>query len=373
MLFHKKSVGIIGGGQLARMLALKANQMGLIVHVLTEKKTDPAAAIANFWHKGKTNSAKDLASFIKDVDIVTFESEFTPSYLLRKISKRLPTKKFYPSLKCLANFQDRLLQKEWLYDYDIPTLDYVKISGKDDLDLAFQTFNHHMVLKKRIGGYDGYGTHVICTTQELNNFKKNYRGEESSFIAERYVKFQSEKSLIFARNSKKEIIHYPLVDSVQKNHQCDYVIGPTTHPEERNMAAKISGFLQAIDYVGVIAFELFEVRGHLFVNEVAPRVHNTGHFTQDACSIDQFEMHLRCVLNYSLSDIYLHAPQFVMVNLLGQTQRIPHIEKMPTGALHWYEKTENRPRRKMGHINYVGKQKSALLKKALNERKGIVL
>lgn len=373
MLFHKKTIGIIGGGQLARMLTLKAIQMGFVVHTLSEKRTDPAARVCSHWQKGKVNDPKDLAQFIKQVDVITFESEFTPAYLLKKILKRNPSKKVYPSIKCLANFQDRLLQKEWLYDYDIPTIDFVKIATKDDLDLAFKTFDRHMVCKKRIGGYDGYGTFVIKNLRELNLFRKRFKGEETSFIAERWVPFQSEKSLIFTRSLKKEIAVYPMVDSVQKNHQCDYIVGPANHPEEKKLVRKIMNFLDSIDYVGVIAFELFEVRGHLYVNEVAPRVHNTGHITQEACNVDQFEMHLRAIMGYGLPNLQVLSAAFVMVNLLGQVRRIPHIEKMPTGSLHWYEKTENCPKRKMGHINYLGKQKTALLHKALAERKGVIL
>ncbi len=160
---------------------------------------------------------------------------------------------------------------------------------------------------------------------------------------------------------------------MQKNNQCDYVLGPVNHPAENKIKKQITDFLQQINYVGVIAFELFDLGSQLVINEIAPRVHNTGHFSQDALNVDQFELHLRCILGLTLPEIHMKHPAFVMVNLLGQSTRIPLIKKFPTGQLHWYEKTENRIRRKMGHINYVGSKKNELLKKALSERKGILI
>lgn len=373
MPIHSKTVGILGGGQLARMLALKAKQMGLATIVLSENSHDPAASVATKWIQGSLKSSENLHDIASQVDCLTFESEFIPAQLLKKSLASLKGKKIEPNLNILSKMQDRLFQKEWLYDYNLPTLDYVKINSKDDIELAYKAFGGHMVCKERFGGYDGYGTYVINNKLDLLHFKKAFKGEENQFIAERFVTFKSERSILFARNTLGEMIHLPMVQSVQINHQCDYVMGPSTHPKEKKLIAKINQFLSAINYVGVIAFELFEIGPKLVINELAPRVHNTGHFSQDALNVDQFELHLRCILGLKLPTLYLRQPAFVMVNLLGQSTRHPVLKKMPTGSMHWYDKEENRPRRKMGHINYIGKNKKTLLKKALLERKGILL
>lgn len=370
---YRKSIGILGGGQLARMLALKARQMGLHTIVLSEKISDPAAKVANRWIKGKISSPKDIRKISKICDVITFESEFIPAELLGRALATNRTTKIFPNLDCLGHIQDRLLQKEWLFDHGLPTLGHVKVNSKDEIDLAYEAFNHKVVFKKRMGGYDGYGTFVIRNLLDLKSFKKFIKGTESQFIIEPLIQFKSEKSLIFARNSIGEITSLPMIESVQINNQCDYVIGPVTHAAENKLRKLISEFLTKINYVGVIAFELFDMGSELIINEIAPRVHNTGHFSQDALNVDQFELHLRCILGLKLPEVETRGKAFVMVNLLGQTSRIPLIKKFPTGELHWYEKTENRARRKMGHINYVGRNKKELLRKALSERKGILL
>ncbi len=373
MSIHKKTIGILGGGQLARMLVLKAHQMGLNTVVLAEKLSDPAVQVANSWVKGKTNAIKDIHKLLLISDVVTFESEFISADLIKKSLKNIKGTQIFPSLSCLGHFQDRLLQKEWLCDFELPSLEHIKINSKDDIELAFEAFNHKVVFKKRTGGYDGYGTFVIKNLPDLKAFKKHIKGEESNYIIEPFVEFKSERSLIFARNTLGEITSFPMVQSVQIHNQCDYVIGPVTHPAEKKLKYSINNFLNQINYVGTIAFELFDLGTTLVINEVAPRVHNTGHFSQDALSVDQFELHLRSILGMKFPKMELKQPGFVMVNLLGHTTRVPFVKKFPTGSLHWYNKTENRPRRKMGHVNYIGKNKKNLLKKALLERKGILL
>lgn len=377
MSIHKKTIGLLGGGQLARMIALKARQMGLKTIVLCEHKNEPAALVASEVIFGSLKSEHDLKELISKADIVTFESEFIPAALLRKSMAGFSAIRrkncIAPSLDCLAGLQDRLRQKEWLCDYNIPTLDHVKINSKEDINLAFRAFEQKIVFKRRIGGYDGYGTFIVKSQNELNQFRTHFKGEESQFIIEPFRTFKSEKSLIFARTMKGEICVLPMITSVQKNNQCDYVVGPTSHPKQNKMIEKIKFFLNDINYVGVIAFELFDFGNELVVNEIAPRVHNTGHFSQEALNVDQFELHLRCLLGLKLPKIVLKQPAFVMVNLLGQSARHPAIKTFPSGALHWYEKLENRPRRKMGHINYIGKNKKQLLELALKERKGILI
>jgi 5-(carboxyamino)imidazole ribonucleotide synthase len=373
MPIYKKTIGILGGGQLARMLVLKARQMGLQTIILCEKKTDPAALVSKNIILGSLKSEKDISQLIQSSDFITFESEFIPVQLIRRSFKNSRGKKIFPSLKVLGNLQDRLLQKEWLCDFEIPTLDHVKINSKDDMQLAFDAFNGKIVFKKRQGGYDGYGTFIVKNLADLEHFKNTFKGKENQFIIEPFCEFKSEKSLIFARNSLGESVVLPLIDSVQVNNQCDYVMGPSTHPEQKKLTSQILNFLNAIDYVGVIAFELFDFGSKLVVNEIAPRVHNTGHFSQDALNVDQFELHLRCLLGMKLPAITTKQPAFVMVNLLGQSNRQVLIKNFPTGSMHWYEKDENRARRKMGHINYIGRNKNELLSTALKERKGILL
>jgi 5-(carboxyamino)imidazole ribonucleotide synthase len=370
---YKKSIGILGGGQLARMMVLKARQMGLHTVVLSENISDPAARVTNRWIKGKINSPKDIKNLAKISDVLTFESEFIPAEILRKSLKNNSRLKVFPNLEALGRLQDRLFQKEWLFDYDIPTLGHIKINSKDEIELAYRAFDRKLVFKKRMGGYDGNGTFVTKSLNELKNLKQNIKGSESNYIIEPYVKFKTEKSLIFARSTNGQIVKFPLIDSKQTNNQCDFVIGPSEHKKEKVLSKKIISFLNSIDYVGVIAFELFDLGSTLVVNEIAPRVHNTGHFSQDALNIDQFELHLRCILGLNLPELKLKQPSFVMVNLLGQSNRVPLIKKFPSGSLHWYEKTENRIRRKMGHINYIGSNRKKLLKLALQERKGILI
>ena len=370
---NKRVIGILGGGQLARMLVMKARQMGLYTVVLSEKISDPATRVANRWIKGKINSTKDIRKVIKLCDVITFESEFISADLLQKSLKDFRNKKILPNLQCLGRLQDRLQQKEWLFDHNLPTLGHVKINSKDEIELAYKAFDRRLVFKKRMGGYDGYGTFVVRNLKELKSLKKSIKGIESQFIIEPFVNFKSEKSLIFARSATGEVTSFPMIESVQTNNQCDYVVGPVTHPAEKKLRYQITEFLNQVNYVGVIAFELFDMGKDLVINEIAPRVHNTGHFSQDALNIDQFELHLRCVLGLKLPELELKQPAFVMVNLVGHSNRVPLVKKFPTGSVHWYEKTENRPRRKMGHINYIGHNKNNLLKRALSERKGILI
>lgn len=376
MTLKNKTVGILGGGQLARMLCLRAREMGIQTYLLSQQSTDPAAKIAHHWFKGDPNKTEDLKKFLKKcvlekIDAVTFESEFVPSQLLEKCMP--PKLNCYPQIDNLGQLQDRWPQKELLWDFRIPTSPFMKINGKDDLDSCYKIYNGNFVLKQRFGGYDGYGTHIIKSLADLNHFKLQFKGYENHYIAEKFINFKSEKSLLFARNLKGNIYHYPLFTTLQKSNQCDQVFGPSHHPQEKKMIKKIQDLLQHINYVGLIAFELFDTGTELFVNEIAPRVHNSGHITMDAFQIDQFEMHLRAILNLDFPEQNNSAKIFLMQNLSGTSFKAPHLLKQPDGRLYWYEKTENRPRRKMGHINYIGTTLKQLKELAAKDKKQIVL
>lgn len=371
MVLSAKIIGILGGGQLARMLCLRATEMGLQTYVLSEKKTDPAVKVCTKWFEGKLTKSEDIKKFSDKVDIITFESEFFPGSLLKK--SIVQKNKCFPQIDILAKLQDRWPQKELLWDFKIPTSPFMKINTKDDLDLAFIAYKNKMVIKQRFGGYDGFGTHVISSSRALQSFKNRFNGFENHFIVEAFIPFKAEKSFIFARNLKGQIYHYPLLTTVQKNNQCNQVFGPSAHPKEKSLVDKIEKLLKDINYVGVIAFELFDTGKDLMVNEIAPRVHNSGHITQDAFTLSQFELHLRCILNLDLPKENPHTKSFLMQNLSGKSQRKPQIEKGLLGRLHWYEKTENRPRRKMGHVNYIGQSLNQLKKSAELDKKKIRL
>jgi 5-(carboxyamino)imidazole ribonucleotide synthase len=371
MSYRTKKIGILGGGQLARMLALRGREMGLQIHVLSAKPDDPAATVCTQWHQGQPTKASDIQIFSKKMDLLTFESEFIPGAILQKsiLKKNI----CFPQIQILSKLQDRWPQKELLWDYQIPTSPFMKINSKDDLDLAAISYNHHFVLKQRFGGYDGFGTFVIQNALDLRQFKLKFKGLENHFIAEQFIPFKSEMSLLLGRNLKGQIYNYPLSTSIQKKNQCDQVFGPSTHPKEKLLITKIKKMLTEQNYVGLIAFELFQTGKELIVNEVAPRVHNTGHITMDAFQIDQFEIHLRCILNLDLPLNNPHTKKYLMQNLSGTSIRAPRITNSLFGRLHWYDKKENRIRRKMGHINYIGDDSKKLLALAAADKLKIKL
>lgn len=363
-------VGILGGGQLARMLALKGAEMGLEVHILSSDAQDPAAQVVQHWHPGDPNKAEDLRNFFKQVSLITFESEFYSGELLAEVSAQTETP-VLPDPHAMRLLQDRLSQKESLIDSHVATADFLAIHNIEDLHQASQIFKNKFVLKKRTGGYDGNGTFVVKKEADVSALLEKISIAGNECIAEAFVPFKRELAVIMARNPQGEMIHFPLVQTRQTDKRCDWVLGPVKHAKFNQRVLDLAVFLDGIKYVGVIGFELFDTGRDLIVNEIAPRVHNSGHYSLEALSVDQFTLHWRAILGFDFQESKPRQPAFVMTNLIGTDGETPEFPRHLQGHLHWYGKKNNRAGRKMGHINYTGVNAKSLLKLALTERKKI--
>lgn len=360
-------VGILGGGQLARMLALKGAELGLEVHILSEKADDPAAQVVQNWQQGNPSKASDLKSFLSKVELATYESEFYSGEMLAEVQDQTKTV-ILPDPKVMRILQDRLTQKEALLENEVPSAPFLALHNKNDLQSSREIFKKGLVLKKRTGGYDGNGTFIIRNDQDWAETFKSVSIASHDFIAEAYVPFKRELAFMMARNSDGEMVHFPLVETKQTANRCDWVSGPVHHPKFDHLVIHAAIFLEKIKYVGVIGFELFDTGRDLLVNELAPRVHNSGHYSLDALNVDQFTLHWLALLNFNFFEIQSKSPAFVMTNLLGLSNDVATVPASLTGHMHWYGKKQNRPGRKMGHINYTGKNRVSLLKTALLER-----
>lgn len=356
-------VGILGGGQLARMLSLAAYELGLEPWVLSKKADDPAAQVTPNWIKGDPSKASDVAKLAKKVRVLTFESEFFAMKPLQKFST-----KAFPHPQIMELLQDRRSQKQMLLKHGIPTSPYINVSEKKDLLRVPLCFPQGCVLKKAQGGYDGYGTFMIKSSHDLET---HYRDWHGPYIAEEKISFRRELALMLFRNKRGEFLSYPLVESQQKNSKCDLVWGPVSHAKEKDLVQKFRQMMSKEKYVGALGVELFEADGKLLVNELAPRVHNSGHYSIDAFTQSQFHLHWKAILNLPLETPLKNGAAFVMANLIGEKKSPMKIPGELHGAIHWYGKLENRPGRKMGHINYVGSNSRELLKLAIKERKRV--
>ncbi len=369
-----KSIGILGGGQLAKLLALKASELGLKAFVLSASDRDPAAQNNPFWIQGDPRQAKDLKAFFSLADAVTFESEFFSTKHIEKAWRAVRGKKPYiaPSLKALSLIQDRWTQKRLLSQYKINTSDFFKITlktgGRRQLYSLWEKLGP-FVLKSRTGGYDGYGTFMIKKKAQI----KTKSLPSLPFIAERLVPFKRELSLLSARNKKGQIVFFPLAESFQKNFRCLWVRGPARHIKLPALKTQIKTFLKGLNYQGVMAFELFDTGDDLMVNELAPRVHNTGHYSLDALSEDQFTAQVKAIINRPLAKPQALAKGFAMLNLLGEGCQNPSLKLIKQKKalylnslnkpslkisqsikLWWYGKSVSRKGRKMGHLSAVG-------------------
>ncbi len=343
------------------MLALEGYPLGLVLHVLSEKNTDPGAKVGAYWCQGSPNSQRDVLEFARHLDFLTFESEF---YDMENY-KNLKGPQIFPSPSIMECLQHRYSQKMILKEFKIPTAPFMEVKTNEDILAAWRNFPRGFVLKKSRGGYDGFGTFYYKKKEDLEKGKALLPSE---FIAEAYVPFRRELAVTIVRSVNGEIVYFPLVESHQINSRCDWVIGPTKHKKFSSLLKKLALLVREIEYVGAISFELFDTEKDLLVNEVAPRVHNSAHYSQEGLSHSQFLLHLLAALGGPLPKPRPMSAQFAMINLIGQSHDPVQIPQELYGYLHWYGKAENRPGRKMGHINYLGTSAKKILKQGLHER-----
>ncbi len=359
-------LGILGGGQLAQMLTLAAPPLGLQAHILSTSSQDPAAVICPNWVAGDPSDFESVFRFSKKKDLLTFESEFVNTDPLLELEAKTSAY-IFPRPHLMKLFQYRSSQKATLESFNIPTAKYIDIKAHADLNKAWEKFDKRFVLKKVFGGYDGNGTSYVRSPRGLVLADQALVSQH--FIAEELIAFQRELAVVFVRSRDGSCIHLPLVESKQIHSRCDWILGPVEHPAFPTLKKAIQRMLDKLNYVGCIAFELFADKKTLLVNEIAPRVHNSGHYSQEALLQNQFDLHLMAGLGMDLQPPQKISKSFVMINLVGQSRAPLNIPNKLSGKVHLYGKAENRPGRKMGHINYVGDNTKDLLKKAIAERK----
>lgn len=338
--------------------------MGLPVAVLSEKPDDPAAQVTSLWFQGKLDDEEALRAFLLGCSTVTFESEFLDAALLDRLATETQTP-VYPKPKHMGAIQDRLTQKKLLEKHDLPTSPFLPVSLEKDARKAFEAFGGRLVFKKRRFGYDGYGTFVVRSERELEEFLPELAKNPYGFIAEKFIPFKRELAVMVARGLNKETLALPFVETFQEASRCLWVKGPLKpSPSIKRLGAKLEAFLASVGYVGIMGIELFDTGKELLINELAPRVHNSGHYTLDAVSEDQFALHIKAVLGTDLGTPRLLATGFAMWNLLGSSDSTPSWKLPSEAKLHWYGKNENRKGRKMGHINVLGSTPEDALRRA---------
>ncbi|MFV1496901.1 5-(carboxyamino)imidazole ribonucleotide synthase [Phaeobacter sp. JH20_02] len=344
------TIGILGGGQLGRMLSVAASRLGFRTHIFEPSANPPAADVA---HKVTTASYEDadaLAGFAASVDVITYEFENIPTSALDLLEQHKPIR---PGREALRISQDRLTEKTFLQDLGLSTAAFADISDQASLDAALATIGTPSILKTRRFGYDGKGQARIKAPEDAATALSEMAGAPS--ILEGFVTFSHEISVIAARGVSGEIACFDPGENVHR----DGILHTTTVPArlsagQRMDAVLMAGkILNALEYVGVLGVELFVTPQGLIVNEIAPRVHNSGHWTQNGCAVDQFEQHIRAIVGWSLGDGQRHS-DVVMENLIGaDVDRIPELAQETRCAIHLYGKTEAKPGRKMGHVNRV--------------------
>lgn len=353
-------LGIIGGGQLARMTAFAAHRLGCDVVVLEKNRHSPAAAAAEMivgdW--SKAGPLFDLASL---VDVVTLENEFVDSELLAQLEARGHT--VFPSSRTLACVQDKFAQKKQLHDAGLPTPPSLAVPDRAALDSVIAELGLPLVLKARRNAYDGRGNATIRSMDDADAAWTKLGGDQGNpLYAEAFCEFSAELAVIVTRGRDGECVIYPVVETVQRDHVCHLVRAPAPLPAEvTRMAEQVARrAVDAVEAVGSFGVEMFLTRdGRVLVNELAPRVHNSGHYTIEACACSQFENHVRAVLGLPLGSPRMLAPAAAMVNLLGtapgggKPAGLEAALAVPGASVHLYGKPTSGKGRKMGHVTAV--------------------
>ncbi len=344
------TIGILGGGQLGRMLSVAAARLGFKTHIFEPGANPPAGHVAHLVTTAAYEDGDALRAFAKSCDVVTFEFENVPTEALDLIESEVIIR---PGREALRISQDRITEKEFLQDLGLNVAPFADVPDLQAMQDAVASIGTPSILKTRRFGYDGKGQARLHTAEDATSAYADMNGAPA--VLEGFVDFSHEVSVIAARSPTGEVACFDPGENVHR----DGILHTTTVPAKLTSSQRMDAvliaakILNALNYVGILGVELFVTPQGLIVNEIAPRVHNSGHWTQNGCTVDQFEQHIRAITGWPLGDGTRYA-DVVMENLIGDDiDRVPELAKERDTALHLYGKAEVKAGRKMGHVNRI--------------------
>ena len=363
-------IGVVGGGQLAMLLVEAGKKRDVDVFVQTAAKTDPAAKRTKLVVLNDSTNAEGTKLLAEKSHLITFENEWVDIPSLLSLQNNGVS--FIPRLQSILPLINKITQRELLNSLDIPCPDWIPIPLEKSSKIDIPTdWTFPLMAKAAKGGYDGKGTKIIKNLKQLQEFFEVETEEQ--WMLEEWVPFDKELSIVSSRDSKGIVRSLPIVETYQSKQVCDWVLAPAdiNHDVELMVKNIVSSLLVELDYVGVLAIEFFYGSEGLLVNEIAPRTHNSGHFSIDACSSSQFDQQI-CItsgINVPMPEMLVDGA--LMANLLGLqsnypislTQRLDDLRAIPGLKVHWYEKEEEKKGRKLGHVTYLLNNKDDMSRK----------
>ncbi len=359
-----KRVGVVGGGQLAWMMAAGAKSLAIELAVQTPKPDDPACSIAQKIFLGPVADASITKEMAADCEVITFENEFIDLPALRSLSQTGVT--FYPQLDCLAPLLDKYDQRQYCSQIGLPSPTFETLTDQADLPTLkekVKAVGLPLALKTRRHGYDGQGTFILKTMDAVEATWKDLGYQP--VLLEAFVPFEKELAVMVARDRNNTVAVYPVVETQQIDQVCRRVIAPASVAQTvvEEVSAIAHKLVSSLNVVGIFGIELFlTTNGEVLINEIAPRTHNSGHYTLDACVTSQFEQQLRAVSNRPLGSVELTSPGAVMINLLGTediesdyADKRAALAQIPHSQVYWYGKKQSRVGRKLGHVTILTK------------------
>jgi 5-(carboxyamino)imidazole ribonucleotide synthase len=353
-------LGIIGGGQLARMTAIAALPLGVEVIVLEKNPHSPAARLSPDCVVGNWADRDTLLKFASHCEVITLENEFVDAAALAVLEQA--GHKVFPSAACIATTQDKFAQKTALQKAGLAVPNFRAVGSPDEIKVAGNDFAWPLVLKTRRNGYDGKGNFTLKSELDVAAGWQALGGGRNELMVEAFFPFVKELAVIVTRGQNGATAIYPVVETVQRNHVCHVVKAPAPIPDDlaKRATALAQHAVEAVAGVGSFGVEMFlSATGEIAINELAPRVHNSGHYTIEACVCSQFENHVRAVLGWPLGNPLMVTPAAVMVNLLGTEEAsgrprgLENALRLAGARFHLYGKMMSGPGRKMGHITVL--------------------
>lgn len=355
MILPGQTIGILGGGQLGRMIILEGRKMGYRFISFDPAPDCPAAQVADEHIVGEYQDLEAAKHLAEKADLILYEFENIDPSLVEQLEKIADVPQ---GSRLLEITRHRLREKQALDRAGVPVTPYLTVTQKSDVIEGLSVFAEPLVLKTATGGYDGKGQWQIRSREDVEALPDRLFSSSMIYILEQFVPFAREISVVVARSRSGELEVFPPTINLHRHHILHLSAAPLDPAISRKATKLAIQVAEELDVIGLLAVEMFCLSdGRIFVNETAPRPHNSGHYTYDACQTSQFEQILRACVGLPLHSVQLQAPAAVMVNLLGEHQSalFAQLKNLPSNAkIHWYGKTEAKKGRKMGHITFLG-------------------